>query len=431
MSQQLTPASGGVVPEVSTTVAQSRLNVLSEQYISVNNLQSRKTEWTLGGRPIYRRLPAISETYQIDFFNVVTESNILGNTFDGTGVEKVGYVYLPYGASIEGPGSAAVVAADTKTSLLLQAGVIVWEYGKTEVLPSIVDLEVLEVLSGKYDIAYQLIYDDSPVPELYSVEDFALTGLPLNITSSTDNVTGWRYPAENAFLNTTDLFWSNEDTLFPAYSQPATSFLQWESTLGQAYSKVVLRLPSGSAYSGTATLSYLDGTVLTSVLTVEVSKDTTGQYFEFTPEEAVMQNGWNIAFSSNVVSIQSVTVSGVLTLLRPQAAPSPRARLVMYPAGILPKTVEDSEGNLVPATYCTLAQVDVASNYTVLDINDTRSIIHRDYVPVADWLTKPFDLDLIDLYEQVSDYSALWMGPTTCLKQEYTKLETDQIQVEE
>lgn len=431
MSQQLTPVSGGVVPEVSTTVLQSRLNVLSEQYIEVNDLQSRRTEWTLGGRPIYRRLPAVSETYQIDFFNVVTESNILGNTFDGTGVEKVGYVYLPYGASIDGPGSAAVVSANTKTSLLLQAGVIVWKHGKTEVLPSIVDLEVLEILPGKYDIAYQLIYDDSPIPELYSVEDFALTGLPLNITSSTDNVTGWRYPAENAFLNTSDLFWSNEDTLFSAYAQPTTSFLQWESTLEQAYSKIVLRLPSGSAYSGTATLSYLDGSVLTPVSTVGVSKDTTGQYFEFAPQNAVMQNGWNVSFSDNIVSIQSITVSGVLTLLRPQSAPSPRARLVMYPAGILPKTVENSEGKQIPATYCTLAQVNVASNFAVLDIDDARTIIHRDYVPVADWLTVPFDLDLIDLYEQVSDYSTLWMGPSTCLRQEYVKLETNQIQVEE
>jgi len=431
MSQQLTPISGGIVPEVNTTVSPSRLNVLSPQYVQANNLESRPTEWVAGGRPIYRRLPAISETYQINFFNVVTESNITGNTFVGEEIEKVGYVYLPYGASIDGPGSVAVLAANGNNTLLVQAGVIVWEYGKTEVLPTIVDLSVIDVAPGKYQVAYQLLYDDSPIPQLYSVEDFSLTGLPLNVTSSTDSITGWRYPAVNAFLNTSSLFWSNEDSFFPSYSQPTESYMQWESDLEQAYSKITLRLPAGSAYSGSATLSYVNGTTLTEVVTVDVLSDSAGQYFEITPEKAVLQSGWRVSFSSSIVSIQSISVSGALTLLNPQAAPSPRARLVMYPYGILPKTVENSEGEEIPATYCVLAVVDIARNFEIVDIDDSRTIIHRDYVPVADWLTVPFDKDLINLYEQVSDYSELWMSPSLCLKQEYISLKTDRVQVEE
>jgi hypothetical protein len=50
-------------------------------------------------------------------------------------------------------------------------------------------------------------------------------------------------------------------------------------------------------------------------------------------------------------------------------------------------------------------------------------------MPVADWLTKPFDEDLIDLYEQVEDYPNLWLAPTTCMKQEYASLTEDQIVV--
>jgi hypothetical protein len=37
---------------------------------------------------------------------------------------------------------------------------------------------------------------------------------------------------------------------------------------------------------------------------------------------------------------------------------------------------------------------------------------------------------LINLYEQVSDYDSLWMAPFSCMKQEYSKLYTDQITVE-
>ena len=430
MSQQLTPINGGVVPEVQTTTVTPRLNVLSSQYIDVNNLHSRPTEWVPGGRPIYRRLPAISETYQIDFFNLVTESNVTGNTSVRTNIQEIGYVFVPWGESDNGSTSVEVTTAENPQVMLIKAGSLVWRYGKTTVLPTIVDLKVLDTVAAKYDVAYQLIFDDAPVAQLYAVNDFALTGQPLAVTSSTDSITGWRYPAINALLNSSTLRWSNEDSYFPSYAQPASAYLQWNSALTQAYSIITLRCPPGTAYSGTATLSYVQGSTLSEVDTVGISADSTGQYFRFTMEEPSFQTGWNIAFSSTTVSIQSVVVSGTLTLLTPVATPTPRATLVMYPAGTLPKTVTNSQGEEIPATYATLAQIDVDNNFTVTNVQDTREIIHRDYVPVADWLTKPFDQDLINLYEQVTEYDALWMAPPTCMKQEYANLETDQITVE-
>lgn len=430
MSQQLTPINGGVIPQIQTTMAQARLDVLSPQYVEVKGLQSRATEWIPRGRPIYRRLPATAETYQVDFFNIVNESNITGNTFVGDAVEEVGYVYVPYGLSINGPFSAEVVTSDTKKDLLIKSGAIVWKYGKVEVLPTIANMGVLDIGSGRYDVAYQLIYDDSPTPHLYEVSDFALTGIPLNITASTDSVIGWRYPAVNAFLNTSDIFWTNEDTYFPSYAQPSTAYIQWEAELTQAYKKLVLRCPAGTGYSGTATLSYVNGSVLTPVGTVNVSSDTQGQYFQFDVETPDLQTGWNVTFSSTTVSIQSIAITGAITLLEPQSGLSPRAALVMYPAGALPKTVTNSQGEEIPAVYCKLAEVDVDAAYTITRIQDSRSIIHRDYTPVADWLTAPFDEDLINFYEQVSGYAPLWMAPPTCMDQEYAKLSSDQIVVE-
>ena len=426
MSQQLTPVNGGVNPDLQTTTAPNRLNVLSPQYIAANKLESRPTQWVPDGRPIYRRLPATSETYQIDFFNIVNAPN----TAVAAELQEVGYVYVPWGASINGPISTEVVQGGTNTTLLIKAGTIVWKYGKTEVIPTIVDLQVLDVVSGRYVIAYQLVYDDSPTPNLYQVEDFALTGLPLNITSSTDDIIGWRYVAENAFLNQDERFWSNEDSYFSTSVQPATAFLQWASDLGQAYSKLTLRLPPGASYSGTATLSYVESGILSPVTTAIVGTDDAGTYLEFFIEAPVLQTGWNITFSEVKVSVQAITVSGNLNLLTPQAAPSPRACLVMYPVGTLPQTVTNADGEEVPAVYASLAEVDIGRDYQILDIDDARSITHRDYVPVADWLTKPFDQDLINLYEQVSGYSVLWMSPPKCMRQEYVNLETDLIEVE-
>jgi len=430
MSQTLIPVGDGVVPFIQTTPYSSRLRVLSRQYIEEKNLQSRPTEWVPDGRPIYRRLPATSETYQVDFFNIVNESNILGNTRNIQGVEEVGYVYIPYGESINGATSCEVVAAEGNQALLIKGGNVVWKYGKTAVLPTIVDLSVLEVGVAKWDIAFQMVYDDSPVAQLYSATDFALTGFPLNITSSTDSVTGWRYVPSNAFLNTDTLFWANSDTFFPDSAQPTSSFIQWESELPQAYSKVLLRCPVGTAYSGSATLFYVNVDGDSEVVSVDITSDAVGQYFEIPIEEPVLQNGWRVEFSSLDMAIQAITVTGTITLLESQAGPSPRATLVMYPAGTLPATVTNSAGEEIPATYCSLAEVDVGEDFYILDINDTRSIIHRDYTPVADWLTAPFDENLINLYEQVSDYSQLWMAPPTALKQDYANLSTDQIVVE-
>ena len=415
MSQQLTPTNGGLTPEVQTTLRPSRINLLSPQYIEAKNLESRPTEWVPGGRPIYRRLPAISETYQIDFFNIVPESNV------GPGyIEEIGYVFVPWGESALGSSSVLVSVSESKGDLIVSSGNLVWKQGKTFVYPALINLEVLDVLNGKYDLAYQLIYNDEPLPYQYSVTDFALTGLPLTITASTDSITGWRYPAVNAFLDTTTLNWSTEDSYYPSYAQPTSSYIQWDSALAQSYTSITLRCPTGTAYTGTATLYYVNNGVLSEVTSTEVSSDTTGQYFTLNITEQVLQTGWRVEFSSTKISIQSITITGVITLLEKPSVSVPRASLVLYPSGTLP----------VGETFCSLAEITVNNEFQVTKLKDTREIIRRDYTPVADWLTKPFDTDLINLYEEVSTYPTTWMNPPTAMKQEYAGLTQYQVIVE-
>jgi hypothetical protein len=426
MSQQLSPLNGGV-QKIQTTTTQLRVGVLSQQFIQANGLESRLTEWAPGGRPIYRRLPAISETYQIDFFNLVPPANTAAR-FDG--IQDIGYVYIPWGEGINGAISLEVVASDSLEDILIKSGTVVWRYGSSEVIPAIVNLKDLDLGSGRYLVAYQLVYDNAPVNHLYYVEDFALTGQPLTITSSSDGVIGWRYMTQNAFLNTDTLFWSNRDTYFPPYAQPGSAFMQWKSDLASAYSKIILRCPKNFSYSGTASLFYVDGSNSTFVSEVAAASDPTGQYFEFSIREPVLQTSWRIEFSSLDVAIQSVTVTGAITQTTQPSGPSPRSALVIYPANQVPETVINVKGEEVPATYCQLAYIDVNSSYQLEDIVDVRYIIHRDYQPVANWLTEPFDSNLIDLYEQVSAYPQLWMAPPNCMRQEYLALEKEQVVIQ-
>ena len=426
MSQQLIPTTGGS-EVLQTTTTQSRLNALSPQYIAAKGLESRPTEWVVDGRPIYRRLPAVSETYQVDFFNVVPLANTAGKD---TAYENVGFVYVPWGEGINGPTSTEVISSDDHSTMLIKAGNIVWQYGTNPVRPAIINLKELGIESGSYIVAYRLIYDDAPTENLYSVENFALTGLPLAITSSTDSVIGWRYAAENAFLNTSGTFWKNKDTFLPSYAQPTTSFIQWTSTLASAYSKIVLHCPSGTAYTGTASLSYVTDGILSPVGTVAIATDKTGQYFQFDVQNATFQTGWRVEWSSLDMAIESVTVTGSVTRVTQPTEASTQCVLVIYPENSLPATALNSLGVEVPATYCLLANVDINNKYELTDIRDKRYIVHRDYTPVSDWLTLPFDRDLIDLYEIVKEYEFTWLGPETCMKQEYAALIKDEIVIE-
>jgi len=416
MSQQLVPVNGGQEQQVTSLFTDS-LRVLSPTYISVNNLETRPTEWILGGRPIYRRLPAISDTYQINFFNL--------ESFTAT---DIGYVFVPWGVSDDGDNTLRVVAADTKKSILIQSGNIVWKYGTNGALSTIIDLQELEVLAGNYYLGYQLVYDDSSIQNLYAVEDFSLSGQPLTISSSTDAVAGWRYPAVNAFL-ASSVIWQNKDTFFPDYAQPSSSYIKWVSTLTSAYSKITLRCPKSTAYNGTATLSYVVDTGDVVVATSSISQDASGQFFQFDVESPTFQTGWRVDFSSLDMAIETITVTGVITQVTQQASPSTRCALVMYPVNTLPDTVVNESGKELPATYCDLAVIEVGNSFNILSVRDIRYIIKRDYVPVADWLTRSFDDTLINLYEQVSDYNNLWLAPTSCMKQEYAELSTDQITV--
>lgn len=396
MTQQLLTSVNGGVVDVQTTTARFGAQQLSRQFVEANNLQSRPTEWVPGGRPIYRRLPAVNQTYQVDF--------------DADG--EIGYCFIPWGEGIFGPVSLEVVATNTKTGIFVKGGSIIWKYGKNAVLPTLVDFIVLEVLSGRYLVGYELVYDDEPFEAIYTVENFALTGEVLDITSSSDSATGWRYPAVNAFLNGTKTSWKNNDTFFPAYAQPTQSFLQWISPLASAYSSVTLRCPPRTAVSGSASLYYVNGGVETLLSTVDVQSDSSGQLFTFTVQGPSFQTGWKVSFTDLTVSIQSVTVAGQVTQIRRPSGPVPKAALAMYSNLTVPEDM----------VFCALAYVDVGDSGQVTEITDIRNITHRNLEPVSNWLTTFWDEGFSSLHQTVENYPVSWMAPTTALKEEYAEL---------
>lgn len=420
MSQTLLPLNGGIGP-VTTTPNPGQQSFLSPQYVQVKGLNPSPTEWVPGGRPIFGRLPLV---YKAGFEYDADEA----------------YVSIPTGFPNSGIGSLQALSSGDNKYLLIQSGKIVWKNGEVPLEPVIVDLKLVDLRSSRYFIGYQLYADDSPFEAQYSVEDFSLSGTDMFISSGTDSEPGWRYSSAFAFANSGSNYWSNYDSVFPNYVGEAS--LAWQTQYSNAFSSIKLRCPLRTAYTGTATLYYqvcpnsspeekfCAQPEWIAEQTVSVSSDSTGQYYEFTIANPSFQNGWKVEWSDSRVSIQSVVVSGTLTLLRKPVVPTTYCQLVAYPQNAIPTQITNLLGEKVPVTMCGLALVDIDNNYEITKLEDIREIVYGEYQPVADWLTKTWDENLINLQTQVKNFPRYWMNTQTCLHQEYLALEESLISVE-
>lgn len=396
--------------------------VLSNQFVEVNNLSPIPTEWLKGGRPIYNRLPAASERYKVDF------------SLD----DSSAYPYIPYGEGYTGSTSMAVQTSGENKYLVIQGGNIVWKYGMIRTDPVILDIELVGMGSAKYLLAYQLYYDDSPKPYQYEVSNMSLAGIKMKVESSTDVVMGWRYSPKYAFINKDERFWSNYDGLFPSYVSDA--FLSWQFVLPCSFTSITMRCPPRSTFTGTATIYYMscsDGNnsefcenpVWNFWGTSPISRDDEGQFFNFFFDTPINCKGWKVEWSDPTMAINEVSVSGVMTEERKPATMTTDYALVAYPANSIPTKFTNSLGEEVPLILCKLAYVDINSAFTVTGLQDIREVVNSKYEPVAEWLTRPWDNNLMELFDQLSNYQDYWMVPEKAAYTEYLNLKRYNIEV--
>jgi hypothetical protein len=163
----------------------------------------------------------------------------------------------------------------------------------------------------------------------------------------------------------------------------------------------------------------------------DVASDVNGQYFKFSIPEPSYNRGWKVVWTDTKVAINRVLVSGTLSLLRKPAAATSVINLVAYPENSVPKTVRNSAGKEVPVTLCKLAYVSIDGAYRVEKITDLREVVHTDHQPLADWLTRALDTNLINLFSQVKGYSSVWMSPQNCMRHEYAALQNNLVAVKE
>jgi hypothetical protein len=433
MSQNLTPVPSstgvfGVSPQLTTTINPQRVKLLSEQYKTAKGLRVQPTEWNPVGRPIYGRLPAASEQYQLDFFEEGGR----------------GYVLVPPGNDQFGPGSLFVNQSENHDVLLIEDGVVVWEEGTTSIYKTFVDFRELGVEDGRYLICYQLIYDDEPQPLPFQVEDYCLAGLNFDVDDSAsasfrrsvDVADPWPFPGINLFAQAEDdLSWQNFIDLvnrvpgaqagikpgMPDYEQPTDSWVEWESSLPWKLDTIKIRteLTENVPPCSLSIASFEVGERWKLVQQQQAKRDSEGFYWEF-QTDLVPQKRWRLDWGFNVrTNASQLTVSGLLYIPTKPTAPRPRAQLAIYPTNLIPEN----------ESLCRLAVVNV-DNYRIpnkpngeLFKDDIREIVTRDYEPIADWLTVYWDEQLITLWEEVKNFTPRYLAPPTLLRASYVGLE--------
>jgi len=437
MSQVLVPvknSSGveGLTPVIITAPFISRSVTLSEEYRIIRKLFVSKTEWVVGGRPIYRRLPAVGEAYQVDFFA------------DG----GIGYTYIPLGNDQFGAGSMYVAVSEDLRSLLIYDGVIVWEEGTTFVLKAVINFEEIGLQSGRFLVAYQQIYNADPEPLPFEVTDFSLAGLDFDVNDSASavflstekpNPNAWPYPGEYAFLpEGAGLSWKNflspvnetpQSTAgvrpgLPETYNPILAYLTWSSPLPWKLDTIVLRTPLKFNLPN-ASLYFKQNGEWTLIQTASVSSDATGFYWVFSTND-IPQNEWKVEWPEYTkIKIESITVSGILYINTKPTTERTRAQLAIYPTNLIPEDVY----------LCRLAIINVndfeiqKNDRGELLVEDIRNISNRDYEPVANWLTEFFDENLTNLQQEVKYYAPGYMAPPTLLIDAYLGLEKYDIKV--
>ena len=386
-----------VTPVVANPLADGFVNlrVATGEALEVLRLEPVPTTWKSDtGRPIYYRLPAISQQYQ------------KGYDRDQAFV----YIEPKFGKSF-GAGSLQVGRTGDKLNILfVEGGEITWDKGQIIVAPFEVDTSTLNfgdgLTDGLYQVGYTLAYtepvSDSPVPgyAIADVEDSLLSeaAIGFSATRASENHEAFRAL-------------SFEGAWWPGATTDAD---------GETYTIDLRQKVSSDRFLITGDTRE----VTTALLTVEYSIDnatwtTLGEvkpidgqwdvpvYTNFTARY------WRFGFTSGTASIEEILYTG--------EAYFPDNRVtgpIQVATAYIDNFYEEVIGN-----YLLLASFEIKGGQ-IVTITDYRRIDTFRYEPVSDWTTDFQDSSLLCLFDDVERYATKFLAPPTADYHFYDEMET-------
>lgn len=375
----------------------SRFDIISEEARAVKRLDPKPTVWGYeSGRPIYDRLPGVSEAYRLDYF----------------GDENTGLVYIdPQYGTLSGPGSLEVGGLSSDSSILVvQSGIITWSFGQISTTGLAVDLRTI-VANGAQDGLYQVgYYLNYARPEdagyaTYQVTSHSLSNTPSIYRASSEANNS---PVEYAFSEIDDGSWrpnSNGEagnytkgsSIFIDFTQPVTAEefeLQGSSNstaqcaLYSSEDAIVWKLDAQSNFNNGWRLN--------------ISRNTPARY-------------WKFFFWDGRVEVTNILYTGEAFF--PNQRPS-------GPISSAELFIDDDQFAEIDRPHILLAQVEVKEQ-KVVAVTDLRRQTSVKYEPVAKWLTDFQDKSLRSLITDISEYSAKYMAPSSACDDMYLELSSE------
>lgn len=379
------------------TFAESFLttSILDERATKVLNLEPVPTVWgRKNGRPIYDRLPGVSEAYREEYAGEV-----------GTGL-----VYIdPQRGVYRGAGSLEVGAwQDDPRVLVINSGVITWAKGQIPTSTLALNLETVidgGVEDGSYQVGYYL--DEEVTPEAgatqFSVEAYSLAA---SSTIFTTNRAAKDYPLSSALSDYSTSYWtpSNNNDAGP-YSDG--SWIVFDFTTEVVAASFELVAPNSTLATARCAL-YRSNDAISWELADSVSS-----------REGVwtLSNGgalaryYRIYFWGGKTALSKVRYTGnAIYPNRQPTGPVSSAKIFLEP-----------EFDQIDRPHILLGLITVR-NFEIAETRDVRRFTSRKYEPVASWLTDFQDSTLRKLITDIVEYSDRYLAPSTAASGFYEDL---------
>lgn len=365
----------------------AKVEVANPEALDILSLNPVDTVWGRSlGRPIYDRLPGVSEAYKEEYFGEVGR----------------GLVYVePKFGTLVGPGSLEVGAwQEDPRVLVVYNGTITWAYGQISTSTLAINLETVVsggIQDGSYQVGYYLnrISPDEVRYPKYFVEDYSL-GASQTIYEA--NKEAKYHPVVSMFSEPSEGTWTPAE-----FSE--TGKYEDASTVTMDFTEVVVArqfelVASSSALStakcalyssNDAIVWYLEDSIssLNGKWSLRSSRDNGARYFRF-------------FFWDGLANVSEVRYTGE-ALFQNQRPTGPTSEAEIFLEG---------EFDEILRPHIVLAILSV-KNFEVVDIRDVRSQTSRKYEPVASWLTDFQDQSLRSLITSIENYSTLYMSPKT------------------
>jgi hypothetical protein len=374
----------------------AKVNVANQEALEILALTPTSTVWGGPfGRPIYDRLPGVSEGYRREFF----------------GERGRGFVYIDpqFGSSV-GPGSLQVGAwQEDPQVLIVYNGTITWAFGQIETNTLALNLSNVVpngIQDGSYQIGYYLnrVDPDKATFSKFAVENYSL-GASETIYAA--DAEAKYHPVVSMFSEPSDGSWK------PSEFGETGDYVDGSSVTMDFTEAVVAK---------TFTLVAAETGLATALCALYSSDDAIVWNLEDSVaprnNEWILNCGLNdgaryyrLFFWGGEADISEVRYTGE-AIFRDRQPVVPRSEAELFLEG---------EFDQIDRPHLVLAIVTV-SNYEITEIRDTRSQTSIKYEPVASWLTEFQDSSLRFLITSIENYSSLYMAPTATLDTYYERL---------